>query len=143
MNCELTYDEERDLIVGRIYGEFDSSVVMKMTTDLAAMVRRHGCSRVLNDLRGATITSATLSICNMPRVVDQAGVPIKCKRALIIREASADFHFLETAFVNIGQEVRIFTDRDDAIEWLTDSTKTPDKPDAGDDEQAPLQGQTS
>ena len=118
MNYELTYDEERDLIVGYIHGDFDSSVVKKMATDLANMVRKHGCSRVLNDLRGAQITPSVLDIYSMPKFVNQAGIPIICKRALVVRELSEDYHFLETVSANVGQQVRIFTDPDAAIEWL-------------------------
>jgi len=41
MKYELTYDEGRDLIIGHIYGEFTSSLVTKMASDLAGMIRKH------------------------------------------------------------------------------------------------------
>lgn len=119
MDYELEYDEERHLILGHVHGVFDTAVVRRMAVDLAEMVREHECFRLLNDLRDATITGSTPDIYEMPRTVRDVGVPVRCRRALIVREPVDDFRFLETTSVNVGQQVRVFTDPDEALEWLT------------------------
>jgi hypothetical protein len=130
MNYELKYDNERGLIVGRIQGKFDSSLVSRMAADLADLVHKHGCTRILNDLRRADITPSTVDIYLMPKVVHQANVPRICKRALVVRGPLENYLFLETVSVNVGQAVRIFTDPKDAIEWLTGPAETSDMPGA-------------
>ena len=116
---DLIYDAQRHLILGKIHGEFDSSVVSSMAAALAVMAREHACSKVLNDLRDAIITRSAFDIFDMPRIVEKAGVPYITKRALVVREPLEDFQFLETVSFNVGQRVRVFTNYDTAIKWLT------------------------
>ena len=118
MKYELTYDKERNLIIGKIYGEFDSSLVTEMASDLADMIQKHFCNRLLNDLRSAKITPSALEIYTMPRNVAKSGEAIRCKRALVVSGPLKDYHFLETVSANIGQQLKIFTDPDTATDWL-------------------------
>lgn len=120
MKYELTYDKERNLIIGHIYGEFDSSIVTGMASDLADMIQKHGCNRLLNDLRSAKITPSALEIYTMPRSVAKSKEAIRCKRALVVSGSLKDYHFLETVSTNLGQQLKIFTDPDTAIDWLMD-----------------------
>ncbi len=128
MNYELKYDEERNLIMGQVHGEFDSRVVAKMVSDLGAMIREHDCYRLLNDLRDAKITPETLDIYGMPRVIEKTREAVRCRRAILVTPPLEDFLFLETASVNMGQQIKIFTDEEAAIEWLQGSkSMTPEK----------------
>jgi len=130
MKYELKYDEERDLIMGQVHGEFDSSVVVKMVSDLGAMIQEHDCYRLLNNLRDAKITPETLDIYAMPRVVEKTREVVRCRRAILVNPPLEDFLFLETASVNMGHQFKIFTDSDAAIKWLLGSGAAPAKPDA-------------
>jgi len=118
MNYKLSYDENNKLIIGRIEGIVDAKLVKKMAVDLAALLQKHKCNKVLNDLRKASLTKSIFDIYNIPRIVDDSGVPLSSKRALVVKEKNSDFKFLETASVNIGHQLKIFTDFDDAVEWL-------------------------
>ncbi len=132
MKYELSYDQERDLIVGRVDGDIDRVLVNAMASKFAELVASSGCRKLLNDLRGARITHSTFDIYSMPRIVDKQGVPIGCRRALVISEPLEDFKFLETVSVNVGQQVRIFNDPKEALEWLGAGTTPPNKANAGD-----------
>ncbi len=127
MKYELTYDKERNLIIGHVYGEFDSSLVTKMASDLADMIQKHGCNRLLNDLRSARITPSTIEIYTMPKSVAKFREATRCKRALVVSGPLKDYNFLETVSVNVGQRLKIFTDPDTAIDWLMDNEQTPDR----------------
>ena len=128
MKYDLAYDEERDLIIGHVYGEFASSLVTEMSSDLAKIIRKHSCYRLLNDLRDAKITPETLEIYIMPRYVATSSEASKCKRALVVSGPLKDYHFLETVSVNLGQQLKIFTDPDIAIAWLMGHEEAPEKP---------------
>jgi len=132
MKYELTYDVERNLIIGHICGEFDSSLVTKMASDLADMIQKHDCYRLLNDLRSAKITPSTLEIYAMPRNVAKSREAMRCKRALVVSGSLNDYHFLETVSANLGQQLKIFIDIDTAVDWLMGHEQVPSKPDAGD-----------
>ena len=132
MKYELSYDQERDLIVGRVQGKINPALVKAMASKFGELIASSGCLKLLNDLRGAHITRSTFDIYSMPRIVDKQGVPIGCRRALLISEPLEDFKFLETVSLNVGQQVRIFNDPKAALEWLGAGTTPPNKADAGD-----------
>ncbi|MBA4378909.1 MAG: hypothetical protein C0395_09715 [Gemmatimonas sp.] len=118
MNHEFRYDEVQDVIMGRVQGRLDAAVAKEVATDLARLVREHGCRFLLMDLRGVQITSSTLEIYMIPRVVKEAGVSSGIKRALVVAEITPDFDFLETTSVNAGNLVKLFTDPEAALVWL-------------------------
>lgn len=118
MTYELSYDKERDLIVGSVEGDIDPVLVKAIASELAGLVASTGCRRLLNDLRKARLSGDAFQIYDMPRIVDQQGVPFTCRRALLISGPSEDYRFLETVSVNACQQVRIFDDLASALEWL-------------------------
>jgi len=118
MKYELSYDQERDLIIGRVEGNIDPAIVKAMASEFAELVSSSGCNKLLNDLRKAGITHSAIDIYSMPRIVDKLGLPIACRRALLVSDASKDFQFLETVSLNVGHQVRIFKDPELAIKWL-------------------------
>lgn len=129
MNFDLSYDSERDVIVGHVTGRVDAALVAEMSAQLAALMKRTGCHRLLNDLRDADLTPSTFDIYSLPRIVDQKGVSRVCRRALVISKGLRDFDFLETVSANLGQQVRIFTDLEDATAWLlSEGTRASGKP---------------
>ncbi len=118
MNFELRYDGDHDIIRGRVHEKLDAAVAKAMAADLAQLVREHGCRRFLNDLREAQVTSSTLELYSIPRIMKGAGLPGSTKRALVVAEITPDFVFLETASVNAGNQVKLFTDPEAALAWL-------------------------
>lgn len=127
MKYEISYDKERDLIVGRVEGDIDTVLVKEMASEFADMVEASGCHKLLNDLRDADITPSAFDVYSMPRIVNKQGVPLVCKRALVVPEESEKFRFLKTVSVNVGQQVHIFTDPESAIEWLSGDPGSPNR----------------
>ncbi len=118
MRYTLQYDPSLRVIVAKTIGELDAFGVEQMSAQLASIIDETGCTLVLNDLRDASISSSAFEIYAMPRIVRDAGVPSKCKRALLVQSLPSAFSFLETTSVNMGQRVKLFTDFDIAITWL-------------------------
>jgi len=71
-------------------------------------------------MRLASLSKGAIDIYNMPKAARSAGIESRCKRALVVREQSTDFHFLETVFLNQGHNVKMFTDINEAMHWLLD-----------------------
>jgi hypothetical protein len=118
MGYELSYDAEKKIIRGRVLGELNPSLVKNMAVDLEKLGRKHKCPRLLNDLREAVISKSLLDIYSMPRVVEQAGMQKSFRRAIDVNPPVNDYRFLETVSVNEGQEVRVFSDPEEALRWL-------------------------
>lgn len=118
MGYELSYDAEKKIIRGRVLGELNPSLVKNMAVDLEKLGRKHKCPRLLNDLREAVISKSLLDIYSMPRVVEQAGMQKSFRRAIVVNPPVNDYRFLEIVSVNEGQEVRVFSDPEEALRWL-------------------------
>ena len=79
----------------------------------------YGCRRVLLDLTGAKVvagTMATFETANPPPEV--ANELRRFVFAAVYARITDDERFFETAAVNRGLRVRIFTDLDAAVRWL-------------------------
>lgn len=118
MSYTINYDKATDCILLVVTGELEISLIQKIAFDVSVTIKKHECSRVLNDLRNAKLTRDTLDIYQMPDKAMEAGVSHGCKRALVVGDRSSEFRFLETMFVNRGHNVKMFTGIDDARDWL-------------------------
>ncbi|MDO9694533.1 MAG: hypothetical protein Q7W56_07355 [Candidatus Latescibacteria bacterium] len=118
MEYELEYDEGLGVIVGRLHGELDAAGARRVASDLTQLVLKHDCPLFLIDLRDGNITRSTLEIYTIPRAVKDVGVPGGVKRALVVGGITEDFDFLETASLNAGNLVKLFTDPHEALAWL-------------------------
>ena len=129
MSYEINYNTEQNYIAITIEGEFKLSTIKELATDVASFIDHYNCNYILNDLRLASLTDETLDIYNMPKQAKQAGVKSYVKRALVVSELSSNLRFLETVFINQGHIVMMFTDIDDALQWLLNEEKnTRDEP---------------
>ena len=116
MTYSIKFDPELDCIMVRVAGELDFPTLQSIAKDVNILAEKHGCRRVFNDLCDAQ-ESTTLEIYNMPKAAEQAGVSFKFKRALLTNSLD-EFGFLETVFVNMGHQVRLFTSEAEAKRWL-------------------------
>ena len=122
MKYEISYSEEKKVVIGKVDGYFDLSVVSEIAGQLVKLNRQTNCDKILTDLRDAEITSSTMEICRMPKAMSDAGLPRMCMIALLIKEIKPDYRFLETVSMNHGQQVELFNDMGAAIAWLNSDT---------------------
>ena len=120
MPYTIHYERERDYIAVTVEGDFELESLKDLAEHVAKVIEKHGCNRILNDMRHAKLVKGTLDIYNMPKTARASGINTYCKRALVVSEQSSDFHFLETVFINQGHRVKMFTDIEDAKSWLFD-----------------------
>ena len=118
MPYEVNYIEGQGYILVSVKGAFALPVLKDLAEDVAKVCQKHKCSRILNDMREARLEKGAFDTVQMPQSAQKAGIERTVKRALLVPESSTEFHFLETVFINRGHVVRIFTDPDEAKEWL-------------------------
>jgi hypothetical protein len=118
MNYELAYDPEKKIIYGRLYGFIDAAVIMNVAKELALLIKRHDCLLFLNDAREATLTQSISDVSLMPKIMAEADVSPSCKRAFVVRSLTAETEFLQELADKSEHKLRVFTDIDEAAEWL-------------------------
>ena len=133
MKYEVAYDAERDLIAGQVSGDLDPTEVRQMAAEFAGLARTHGCRRLLNDLRDSDTSYSALSIHTMPKMMHEHGGLTSCWRAVVVPGDPEALSFLESVAQTIGETVRVFTDRESAMEWLSGGAQS--APASGEDEE--------
>ncbi len=78
----------------------------------------HDCKLILNDMREAELNLATVDIYYLPGMLDAAGLDRSWKRAIIATNQLEDYRFFETVARNRGYQVRVFTEKNKAMNWL-------------------------
>ena len=120
MDFEIKYSEEKKMILGRMSGDIDMAVVKKMAVELERIVEARDCLKFLNDCRESVVPESIIDLFEIPKLVGEAGLNGNCKCAIVVKEVRDQWEFLETISTNRGQQIRIFTDFDEAHAWLDD-----------------------
>jgi hypothetical protein len=118
MSHRLHHNPETDCIELTIEGAFDMERLRRIAPEVARLSEQRGCRRILNDMSGATITLAISGLYDSPQQMDAAGVSRATRRALVVPPDFTQAPFLETVTRNRGHNLRIFTDREQALTWL-------------------------
>jgi len=138
-NMAYTIEYNRTLrIVEVTYtGRFTAQESKESAAKAIALGKKHGDADALVDATEAELAVSILDLLALP---DRHYVAEEMSRRIRVAvvpphllKDKKDVEFYETACLNRGWQVRLFSSRDEAIEWLT-GTDSSNKPDAGDDE---------
>jgi hypothetical protein len=105
-------------------GELNIQGIKNLMTSVALAAKEHDCQLVLSDYRKASPAISIPDLYELPKLILQRGKEMglsayKIKRALVIpAQAYDNFRFFETVSLNNSQTVRIFTEENEAREWL-------------------------
>ena len=100
--------------------------VIQITEEAIRYGKENGINKYLVDHRNMMFESflSVLDIYHLPKDIEKIGGKPSNKVAVIIsseNERKNDFAFLETVFHNNGSRVSIFTQEDEALEWLSEN----------------------
>ena len=124
MAYSVTFNEESGFIHAIYEGDLDMAGITGMMHDVGLEIRAHDCYLVLSDYSKAKMAISIADLYEMPKLIlkrsKEMGVSAyKIKRALIIPPAAYEnFRFFENVSLNNSQTVKIFTDVNQAKEWL-------------------------
>lgn len=123
MAHDIAYNSEQGIIELTYHGEIDPAALKSSAADVYHLAKERSCCVALIDWSQSRLGVGVSGIYDLPRVLssitESLGLNIhKIKRALLVKEKTEGFRFLENVTRNRGQNVRLFTDRAEAIEWL-------------------------
>jgi hypothetical protein len=119
----VVYNGETHAIESRIQGDLTMKDIRELLDEYVRLAKENDCVLILNDYREATVKLSTVEIYGIPRLYADAfasaGIdPYRLRRALVISKDTRDYHFYEIVASNKAQNVRVFTNMDEAREWL-------------------------
>ena len=120
MDFEIKYSDEKKMILGRLRGDLDLAIIKKMAEELEKIVEARDCLKFLNDCRESIVPESIIDLFEIPKLVGEAGLNANCRCAIVVKDIRDQWEFLETISRNRGQQIRIFTDIDEADAWLNE-----------------------
>lgn len=125
MEYSLHLDEEDKIVSVTARGQWDSATDNAMVQEIMTAVTLKGVQKVLLDLRELIFDLPMFQIFERAKEISEqrlAQPRVSSKVALVYSSADpkldADMQFFETASRNRGLPYRVFTNVEDAREWL-------------------------
>ncbi len=126
MPFEITYNDKDDYIVSTFTGLINMTMVHEYLDALIPVLEKTGARRLLSDSTEAQVQVSAMDIMQFPHLAEASPLTAGLKRAALAAEGSSGYLMYETFSKMQGQNVRVFTDRDEAVQWLlTDEEAAP------------------
>jgi hypothetical protein len=118
MPYEIQYNKEDDYIEATFTGVINMRLVRDYIAALLPILEETGCKRLLSDSMGAQLQLTSMDILKFPKMAEESPLTAGLKRAVLAAEGSSGYEMYATFSKMQGQNLRVFTDRDEAVEWL-------------------------
>jgi hypothetical protein len=118
MTFNVYYYKEHDCVVGVFKGKFDQDTANTFLREVLKIASEHGCKRFFSDMREAELALSTVEWFGLLELLDTIGFDRSWKRAIVVARDLETYRFFEVAALNRGYRIKIFTDLNDAKNWL-------------------------
>ena len=118
MPYEVTFAENENYVSGALTGEITESEIKAARVEMNALLTDHDCERLLVDATGTTRMLGFLSDFEIT-ASHKSELPPRTWHAVVIRpDQKEHMQFVENVAQNRAVNLRLFTDRHEAIDWL-------------------------
>lgn len=118
MPFTIEYIGDRDYILSTFSGPITMALIEEYIDALLPILQDTGCKRLLSDSTAAQIQVTTMDIMQFPKMAEASPLTSALKRAALAPTGTSGYEMYETFSKIQGQDVRVFTDRSEALEWL-------------------------
>ena len=120
MKWKIVVHDEDKYIEVITSGIADGDGSLNMAKAIAQTMRAHRINKALIDHRNVeSVISDTMNVYHRPKVFRLIGVIFGIKIAEIIKPEHVEhFKFFETVCRNLGYQLSVFQDKDEALAWL-------------------------
>ncbi len=123
MSHILRSDVERAIVTIEFHGALPAEAISSGFAEGLALAHQNAWTRVLSDCVQATLQLSTLQIYALPdllahRYAERELSVFECRHAIVCANNIDDFRFMETMLKNRSHTAAMFTDINEAIDWL-------------------------
>lgn len=127
----VIYNSELHIVESKLQGDMTVGEVEEIVTKIAKIAKEKDCRLIFTDFREVSRKLPMWQIYELPNRLKNifAAFDINVlvyKRANVVAKDLDDYIFHENVMVNRGQNEKVFTDIDEAKEWLMENS-TPQK----------------
>ena len=125
----VIYNSELHIVESKLQGDMTIGEVEEIVTKIAKIAKEKNCRLIFTDFREVSRKLPMWQIYELPNRLKNifAAFDINVlvyKRANVVARDLDDYIFHENVMVNRGQNEKVFTDIDQAKEWLMENNAT-------------------
>lgn len=124
MDNPIRLQVEGGIVWVTVHGPITRKLGDRILVETLACARQHHTWRFLFDLRRAGLVEGIVSLHQRVIAFEAAGMPAHAPRAVLCSHRTPDYDFLETSSINRGHNLQVFTDGEEALNWLASQTET-------------------
>ena len=118
MIFDIQYNVERNFIHVTFTGRITMSVVHEYLEALLPVLEETDCRRLLSDCRQAEVHLTSSDIMQFPKLAAASPLTARLRRAVLATPNTSGYELYETLSKVTGQQLRVFKEEDEAMEWL-------------------------
>jgi len=118
MKITVEYNPVHDCLIGKFIGTIEPKHVAGYVDEILKLARIHNCKRFLNDMREAEIKMSIAELYYASAKTAREEFDRSWKRAILVKEKTAEIEFLEVTAKNKGLDLKIFDNFEEAMAWL-------------------------
>jgi hypothetical protein len=126
MIFDIQYDAGQDCIFVEFNGRITMSIVKEYIGALLPVLEETDCRRLLSDCSGAEVHLTSSDIMQFPKMAAQSPLTARLKRAVVATPGTGGYELYETLSTVMGQQLRVFSDREAALEWVMEDSAPPE-----------------
>ena len=119
MKWVIHFDTPNRVVMVKVSGIMNAAPLREMTAELRDAVLEHQSKEVLLDYTETLSGLEPYEIFERPRVLQELSFPADVKVAVLFLALNEDTQFLENVYRNKSFPVRVFSDRNLALSWLS------------------------
>lgn len=119
MEFIVSYEEELDVVSGKIEGDLTVEIAAEYFAKVGEVASERGCDRVLTDVRNARLKASEKALLELSRELFAIGMATSLKRAIVLSEDVKGYKIWENCCFSQGhRQIKLFYDKLKALEWL-------------------------
>ena len=119
---DIKYDPEKECIFVTFDGRVTMSLVREYIAALLPVLEETDCRRLLSDCCKAEILLSSSDIMQFPKIAAESPLTARLKRAVVATPGTSGYELYETLSKVMGQQLRVFKEREEALEWLMEDS---------------------
>jgi len=128
MSYITSYNSKTHVIESKFIQNLNFVEVKGFISDGALISKENNCPFFLSDYRQVRLKLSTMEIFEVPKLMQGEFASLnlwvnRLYRAVVAAEDLKDYQFYETAAINRGQHLKVFTDIAEAKKWLSEKQR--------------------
>jgi len=122
MEWIIDYLEEDSIVLVKILRPVNIEGIRQFSIEMDLLAREHNTHRYLIDHRSVDVTMSVLDIDKVPAMLKEINADFEGKVAILMDPSAPKrnlFNFLKNVLNLVSMKMEIFSDKDEAIAWLT------------------------